>query len=165
MADDDALPDLPDDAPNWARDLRDRAEKALKTARDLKGTQSEETRNALTKLALYESGLNDLDEFRRGAVLKVHEGDLTGEALRDTAVKLGYAEPLAPPPPTAAEQSAAAQQQIAQATAGADAGASGVINPETVAEWGMERRIRFMKDHPNEWEALKRGEQVTGIPV
>lgn len=44
-------------------------------------------------------------------------------------------------------------------------GASGVITPEVAGEWSMEKRIKFMNEHPDEYEALLQGEEVTGIAV
>lgn len=42
-------------------------------------------------------------------------------------------------------------------------GASGVITPEVAGEWSMEKRIKFMNEHPDEYEALLQGEEVTGV--
>lgn len=44
-------------------------------------------------------------------------------------------------------------------------GAQGVLDGEEVASWTMEKRIKFMNEHPDEYEALLRGEEVTGVAV
>jgi hypothetical protein len=56
----------------------------------------------------------------------------------------------------------AAQDRIAAAGAGAPPGpgAGAVLTPEAVAEWPMDKTVRFKQQFPAEFEAIKRGEQV-----
>jgi hypothetical protein len=64
------------------------------------------------------------------------------------------------PPPAAA-----AVTSQATASAGARRSQSPTVRPQDVAEWGIDKQLRFREQHPDEWEALKRGEEVTGIAV
>ena len=165
MSDDDLTPDdfaepATENEPGWAKALRERADKALKQ----KNAALDEARKARTDLALVTSGLN-LPPERQAALLKVHDGEITAESLRQTAVAMGWAEAPPSPEPTQSEQVAQAQAEIAQATQGAEASATSEITSATIAGWSMDQRIAWSKAHPEEWEALKRGLVVTGVPI
>lgn len=100
-----------------------------------------------------------LSDRQRQTLLREVDGDVTPEALRDAAVELGWAEPAVDP--AAAE--VAEQQEIANATKGATPKGAGEITPDVAAAWPMERRRDFIKQHPSEWERLKKGETVSGV--
>jgi hypothetical protein len=59
----------------------------------------------------------------------------------------------------------AAQERIAAAGAGAPPGpgAGAVLTPEAVAEWPMDKTVRFKQQFPAEFEAIKRGEPVRNV--
>lgn len=121
------------------------------------------------KLAEYErkdtvraAGLNHLTERQMKALLAAHDGEFTSDALKTTAVELGFAEP--DPDDQAREEEMAAQQRMAQATAGAGAAASaGKITPVDAAGWSAEKWMRFAKQHPEHAEAIRRGQEVVGV--
>lgn len=60
-------------------------------------------------------------------------------------------------PPNAAAVVDAAQG------APAGGGGNGVITPEDVAGWTTQQAAKFSMDHPDAWEQLKRGKEVTGV--
>lgn len=76
-----------------------------------------ETENAQLKQgeAIRSAGI-ELDEIRRKAFEAAHNGEWTPEAVRDTAVKLGWAAP--PPPPVPPEEVAGFQRMDAAYTGG-----------------------------------------------
>ena len=83
------------------------------------------------------------------------------DSLREWAqkTKLISTEPSAP------QEELDAHDRIEEMANGGTPPSNGVITPATVAPWSTERKMRFSKDHPREWEALKRGEEVTGISL
>lgn len=62
------------------------------------------------------------------------------------------------PPPAAAVVAAARQAPASTSTA-----ATAQITPEDAGSWPIDTQLRFKKAHPDEFEALKRGDTVTGI--
>ena len=57
----------------------------------------------------------------------------------------------------------AAAAVVGMATSPAQRGAKTTITPEDSREWSTETSVRFKKEHPDEFEALKRGESVVGV--
>lgn len=86
---------------------------------------------------------------------------LDEDKVREWAVEQGLAEP---PPPDTPEEEAEAHERVVAAGAGA-AGTTpaSTIKPEDTEEWSMEKRVAFKQQHPEAFEALKRGEPVSGI--
>lgn len=161
MPDDDDLDfsDVPDDAPEWVKSIRKRGEKALG-----KAAEASLTVEALRKEnALLRSGL-ELDASKTEALLSLHKGDTTPEALRATAVLYGWAQALPDAQAqqqAAADASAEAQADISAAGAGSSSADSGLITPDTVASWSYQRQRTFMDAHPLEWDELKQGQSVS----
>lgn len=56
-------------------------------------------------------------------------------------------------------------EQVEQLSTGSTTPRSGVITPAMVAEWPVDRMRHFASSNPVEWEQLKRGNEVTGVPV
>lgn len=81
--------------------------------------------------------------------------------VREWAVEQGLAEP---PPPDTPEEEVAAHERVQAAGAGA-AGNTGpsTLKPEDTAEWSTEKLLAFKNQHPEAFEALKRGESVSGV--
>lgn len=133
--------------------------------RETEGLKTENSQKTRELLA-YRAGLPDLDSVRMKALLAAHEGEETPEALRATAVKLGWAEP---PEPSGGEitdeaaESAKAQDRISQAGAQSTAPVAGVLKPDEVNGWPTELLMRLNAEHPKEFEALMRGEEVPAI--
>lgn len=91
---------------------------------------------------------------------------LDAKKVEEWAVGMGLMEPL---PPSEEEQQLAddleTQGRIAAAATGAPPGPGGgsTLTPEAVAEWPMDKTIRFKEQYPAEFEAIKRGEPVRNV--
>ena len=154
--------DLPDQAPDWAKRNRERSDKAVKARNEARAEA-----DALRKEnAFLKSGLN-LDAKKTEALLKIHTGEITPEALRQTAVDYGWAEPAVDPNAgrqQAADESAEGQQQIADASNGAgQSPTGGTITPDAVSDWPVDKWARFMKQYPEATQQLLQGNEVSGI--
>lgn len=111
--DDDELD--PNEPPN-IRQLR-KQNKQLKTDLDaLKETHAKAERLEW-EIAVRDADLN-LDPLQRKALLSVHEGERTADAIKETATKLGFAAPPPAVPEVPAEE-LARLQRINAASAGA----------------------------------------------
>lgn len=161
MPDDDDLladldPDDPDNTPlvqKLRNKLRTQA-KDLKELEDLRKENSDLKRSTVIK----EAGL-ELKPSQVTALLAAHgDKDLTADLLRETAVDLGWAEPKQDVP----AEDLAATDRITAATAGVTTAPSvaGSLTAADVGSWPMDKKVRFMNKHPDEWEALKRGEPI-----
>lgn len=133
------------------RQLRNKAKKADEYAKE----------NAALKrqIAFTESGI-DLNSPHGKLFAKAYDGAPTADAVRASAIEFGV---LAPPPPVVDQTEEADLRviaQVAQSNATTAGTPSNTINANDVAEWGMEKSMRFAQAHPTEWEALKRGEEV-----
>lgn len=106
--------DLEDQEPS-ASGLRAELEKAQKQAKEL----AEQNAALARENAISKAGLGELDAIKLKAVTAVHEGDLTPDSLRQTAMSLGYVEEK----PEVKPETVAAQQEIEQIRAGAEGGA------------------------------------------
>lgn len=88
--------------------------------------------------------------------------DVLDEAkVREWAVEQGLAEP--PPPDTPDDEAAAHERVVAAGTGAAGGTKPQTIAPDDVEEWSMDKRIAFKEKHPEAFEALKRGESVSGV--
>lgn len=116
--------DLDEPDSSVIRDLRGKAKRV--------DAAEAETKALRTELAIAKAGLPDLSEARQKALLAAHEGDMTPEALRKTAVDLGFApadtEPETPAV-TAPEQAALGAMQEATA-----AGEAVEAHPKTIED-------------------------------
>lgn len=156
--DQDELLHVGDDDSDTLRTVRSRYKEAKKVAKSAKAT-SEENQALKQENALLKAGLGDLTEKQRTALFASHDGDLTPEKLMETAVEIKLAEP--PEPKVPAEEQAA-HERVAAAAGGAGTAKPGgaEIDAQEVKTWGMDRKARFRRDHPEEWEGLLRGEKV-----
>lgn len=148
----------PNEDTDTLRTLRERYKDAKKKAKSAKEL-GEENQALKQKNALLEAGLGELTEKQRTALFASHDGDLTPEKLRETAVEIKLAEP--PEPKVPAEEQAA-HERIAAAAGGAGTAKPGgaEIDAQEVKTWGMDRKAKFRRDHPEAWEGLLRGEKV-----
>lgn len=151
MQDDDRDTDLVKTLRNQLRDAKKRSKEA------------DELREKLTtyerKEALRDAGLT-LNDKQLRALQAAHDGDFDAESIRQTAVELGFA---AAPEPSETDEALEAQERITAASAGAGPAQGGVITPDTFLSWPTDKRREFMAQHPRATDALKRGEEVTGI--
>ena len=142
MPDDDI--DDPNEPPN-IRQMRNEI-KALKTEAAARQAAEEKADKLEWELAIRDAEI-PLDALQRKALLAVHEGERTSEAIRDTAMKLGFA--AAPPPsPEVPAQHFAGLGRISDASAGAP---TGVTDPD--AE--LTERLRSAKSEA-EFDAIYR---------
>jgi hypothetical protein len=103
----------------------------------------------------------DLTDAQLAALAKVHDGDDTPEALKATAVALGWATDEGGDEQQAqVDQAAATQQRISAAQNGATAASNSVLKPEEVNGWATDRLMALNDKHPEIFEALMRGETV-----
>lgn len=70
---------------------------------------------------------------------------------------------LIPTEPTADPGELESHDRTAAMANGSPPPSSGVITPAVVKEWSTEKIMRFKQDHPQEFELLKQGEEVSGI--
>lgn len=103
--------------------------------------------------ALYKAGLNGLSEIQQSALFGAHKGEGTPDALKTTAIALGFIEA---PKDTDTED----QSKFVDAAKGGQVVADGTIKPEDVAKWPEEKRREFLTSNPDAFKALMRGESV-----
>lgn len=135
---DDDFAENGDDSP-VIRELRHKARRA--------DAAEAETVALRTENAILKAGLTDLTPAKQKALLAAHEGDMDTEAIRKTAIELGFLTEPAPaePEPQVPADEQAAHQRIAEATAGAQPAEA---SPETLND-----RIAKAKN-PRELEAI-----------
>lgn len=107
----------PDEGEDQFKAMRARANKAARLEKQAAELAAENSR--LTREIAFTSAGLSLDERKQAALLAAHgENPMTADALRATAVELGFAQPVADPQAAAQQAALAGQQQIAQAQAG-----------------------------------------------
>lgn len=112
--------DYDDDPIDEQAARNDRKEENLRQLREkARRADDAEAENQRLKrqLVFADAGLK-LDDMKRKALEASHEGDWTADAIRDTAVKLGWAEP---PKPDVPPEEFQAQDAIARASSGQQA--------------------------------------------
>lgn len=140
-----------------ARSLRVAADRAAKDRAEFEQTKKE--------LAVYKAGLGTLKPKQVTAVLAAHEGELTPELLKATALELGFIE---------ADEDEGEQRQIesevrehekisAAATGAGKASPTAVLRPEDVNAWPIDKQMRLLETQPDVYERLTRGETVAGV--
>ena len=148
--------DQPDDD-DTIRKIRNRNRQMAKELKRLKQVESDHAK-LRQDTAIGQIG-KELNERQVKALLATHEGDMTTEALRATAAELGFieADDAEPVPPEDLD----AEEQVNKAVAGSSSpNTAGLITPADASSWGVDKQIRFKKQHPDAFEALKRGESV-----
>lgn len=155
--DDDLTVEREDDTPLIRKLRRD-----LKAAQR-KGKRVDDLESKVRTLegaqTLASAGLDKLTERQRQTLLREVGDEVTTEKLREAAIELGWAE--AEPDP--AEADVDEHDAISRAGKGAQGKGSSEITPQAAASWDHQRRREFMKQHPAEWDALKKGETVRGV--
>lgn len=133
--------------------------KELKDLRPLKDRVAEiEIDNSLSK-AFQPEELEALTQRQRDALVREVGDDKTPEALRKAAEEFKWVEPKQDP----IEQELEGHERVENAGNGARGAAGAVLDAETVGSWPMDKMLRFKEQHPDAWEAIKRGEAVNGI--
>lgn len=128
------------------RKLRKSAKRSDAHAGEVEGLKRE--------VAVLRAGLN-LKPQQLKALWSVHEGEMTPEALKQTAGDLGFVEiEEETEEDTQAREAATA---IQRATAGATPpGKSALLTAESLTGWTQEKQMRFRVQHPQEWAAILR---------
>lgn len=157
--DDDLDDDLDDDDNTpLVRKLRAENKRLAKEAKEAKDLRAEIARRDREKVVA-EAGLT-LKPAQVTALLAAHgDKELTPDLIYATAVDLDWAQPKEADVPS---DDLDTHDRVAAASGGADLPSrnTGVVTPQDVAEWSTEKIQRFLRTHPDEFEALKRGEPV-----
>lgn len=146
--------------------LREQAEKLPDLERQLAEANAkvEKLEAAPARRKAFEEYGIDFENLSKAeaAIIEKYEGELDAEAIGKLAEEFelpviqGAGEGDAEGEPQAAKQ-------VGQALSGKVKTGRLTITPEDTQEWDTQRLIEFHKEHPDEYEALKRGETVTGI--
>lgn len=97
-------------------------------------------------------------------ILESYDGELNAEAISNLVEE--YELPTSSEEGDGNEQPAA--ERVAQAARSSETGRgkkAPTVSPADISAWPMEKKLGFADAHPEAWEALKRGETVTGIAV
>jgi hypothetical protein len=126
------------------RNMRDKSHRADKVEKELDEVKRE---NVVLKTKL------DLKPNQMKALIHSHEGEWTPEALRATAIDLGFAEPPEDEEPEEERQTRFQAQQVQRATAGASPPGKGpLLTAAQVNGWPQDRQMRFRNQHPDLWQ-------------
>ena len=130
------------------RQMRDLSHKA--------GTAQKELAEARKQIAVLQTGLT-LKPKQVTALFAAHDGEMTPDALRATAIDLGFAEPPEDEEAPELVEARAQAQQVQRATAGASPPGKGPLLTAAHREgWTQEKWARFAKAHPEHFETLMR---------
>lgn len=98
----------------------------------------------------------------REVITRTAVEDLNDQAVADLIAK--YELPVVEGNEEQGDEEPAAAGVVSAARQAPQGQASGTtLKPEDVAEWPVDKLQRLLKQHPEEFESLKRGETVTGI--
>lgn len=155
---DDLDTEKPDDT-DLVRDLRRQLRSKSKEVNRLKAVEEEASALKREK-AFRDAKIDGLTERQMKVLANEHDGDMTPEALRQTAIELGFVND------EEGDQLAndlTEHEQIDSASSGSRAPKGGVITPTMVREWGTDKILKFRAEFPDAFEQIKRGEEVHGI--
>jgi hypothetical protein len=85
--------------------------------------------------------------------------DWVAKTIADLQLPIVEGQQQSTEPPNAA----AVVRAATQAPSGGSTSPTGVTTPADAAKWSSEQAAKFSEEHPDAWEALKRGEEVTGV--
>jgi hypothetical protein len=153
--------------PFSATQLRQKAGKADELERELSRTKSEleEIRTLPQKEQAFRDAGVDFASLRPAEAELIRNSKIDGEINAEWAEKLveKYQLPvgeMAPPP-----GDSGASQMVDQARSAPMGGGKrgSTITPDQLDEWDMPTRQKFRKEHPDAWQMLGDGKEVTGI--
>lgn len=163
--DDDELADLTrerDDDDPLITKLRRRVKSQSKELRDLRPLRTEvaeiKLSDSLNK-AFDAEEIKLISAEKKTAMLSIAGDDKSPESLRKAAITLGFVEAKVDPH----EQELEGHERVERAGTGANAAAGVKIDADVVADWPMDKQLRFKAEHASAWEQIKRGEAVHGI--
>jgi hypothetical protein len=126
--------------------LRKNAHRVGQTDKALAAAQQE--------IAVLKTGLKLSPKQVKG-LFAAHEGDITPDALKATAIELGFAEPPEDEESEGDREARTAAQDVQRATAGASPpGGGALLTAQQVNGWTQEKMLRFRSQHPQAWDAL-----------
>lgn len=134
------------------------------------GKQANEVPGLKAKLAekdfgdvLKTASLDGLNARQQATLRREVGDDISEDSLWDAATELfGLTRPDEQPVVSEDEQ-AAIDRQAAVGQGGEPPSQTGVLKPDEVSQWPVDKLIKFHEAHPDAYEALKRGEVVTGL--
>jgi hypothetical protein len=144
--------------------LKEQAERvpALEKERDEAVAKAERLEKAPLKRKAFEEYGIDFESLRPAeiAAIEAYEGELEPEKVGEFAGR--WELPMTERQQTSEEPPNAAAIAQAARTSPPVRGRqdAGQITPEDMEDWSTESLVRFKKDHPKEFEALKRGDTV-----
>jgi len=148
--------------------LRSKAEAAGALEKELADTKAELAAlqaGPVRENAFKEYGidLDALSKLEREALerIEVPEGGFTREQLADLAEQ--YELPMTAGAPQGDEEKTGAEQVAQHARSSQTRTTSTVIKPSDTADWPADKLRRLYDNHKPEYEALLRGETVTGL--
>lgn len=166
---DDDIQSLLDENPDQDTPLVRRLRRQLADVSKAKTKETDDLTGQLTKanreLLAYKAGLPDLGGKKLDALLAVHDGEETPEAIRRTAIELGMVTPTdadtqAQTVDDDTRANVETQGRISTAVSGATSANTGVISPADVASWPHDKQREFLMKYRDEAEKIKRGQEV-----
>ena len=108
----------------------------------------------------------DLENLSKAeaAILDRYEGELDEEAIGALAEEFDLPV-VEKGGDDGEEEESGARQQTRQALSGKVSGSKLTISPEDYANAPIDKRMKFLQNHPDEAEALMHGESVTGVTL
>jgi len=142
---------------NDASPIRKQAKTATQRAQDLEA-ENATLRKAVMATTFEKVGLKVNPEFLNlPPDLPIHDP----EAVRTWAQTAGFISTE----PSETPENLAAHDRMTDTANGAPPPNNGLITPETLSTWSTQKLMQFKLDHPREFEALKRGEEVSGASL
>lgn len=145
------------DAPEQQPQGNDGIRSLRKKAKDYDTVASERDR-LRRELAFTKAGLDGDSDPRLAYFVNGYTGELTRDAIRAEAARVGFIEPDAP-----AEPVETPAERVVNSAAGAAPARAGVLTPADAASWSPDKFARLRQANPDAYEALLRGEPVSGV--
>jgi hypothetical protein len=148
--------------------LRQKAQKTDQLEKELEQLKAENAglkRGPAARKAFEDYGvdLSGLSKAER-KVIESYDGELTEDEIGKLVEEYDLPVVASSEENDGEEQPAA--QRVAQAARSSESGRGKTVptvSPADVAGWPMEKKLGFADKNPDAWEALKRGESVTGV--
>lgn len=162
---DTSVDDLENEADDDTPLIRQLRQKLKDTAKEAKSGRDAATELATLRRedAIRKANVEGLNDRQMKTLVRELEGqDPTAENVRSIAVELGWATQN--PEDVDRQDQIDAQLRISEAASGGGMPPNySTITPDDVAEWPVDKILRFRSKYPDQFEALKRGEEVPGV--
>jgi hypothetical protein len=144
------------DEAGFVRGVRFEDFKGLRTKAHKADQAAKELAEAKNRIAVLETGLK-LSPLQTRALFAAHEGEINADALRATAVDLGFAEPPDDEEPEEDKAVRSQAQKVQGVTAGASPpGKGALLSAADVTGWNHQRIRQFMAEHPDLYQTMLR---------